>query len=357
MADTPEKSEKTEAPTQRRIDEARRKGNLALSRDISGALVMGATTGFLALVGGAALTASAAVLGPLIERPDAFDLGSAENLLFLLGDLGIEFAWITGPLIGLLVAVPAAALAMQNGLVFSTQRLKPKVERISPLAGFKRLVSAQSLVEFAKGVAKLAAVALAVYLAVRPQIPAIMSTSHSEIAVTGRMLGRLTVDVLLHVCAVLVAIAAIDYGWQRYSWWRKLFMTRNELKEEFRNSEGNPEIKARIRAIRRERARRRMMAAVPQATVVITNPTHFAVALEYDRTKMRAPRCVAKGQDAVALKIREVAEAHNVPVVENKPLARALHAAIEVEEDIPPEHYKAVAEIISYVFALKRTRA
>lgn len=356
MADTPEKSEKTEAPTQRRIDDARRKGNLPLSRDVAAALVLGATTGFFALFGGRLLSASSVALGPLIERPDALQLGSAANVMYLLADLGIAFAWIAGPLMALLLLMPVVSQAIQNGLILSPDKLKPKFDRVSPVAGFKRLVSLNSLVEFVKGILKLSAVGIAVYMAIRPNIPAIMSTSMTDMAVTGRLLGRMTIDILIHVCVVLTVIAALDFGWQRYSWWRNLFMTRNELKDEFRQSEGNPEIKARIRAIRRQRARRRMMAAVPQATVIITNPTHFAVALSYDRTKMRAPKCVAKGQDAVALKIREVAQAHGVPIIENKPLARTLYAAIEVEEDIPPEHYKAVAEIISYVFTLRRTR-
>jgi flagellar biosynthetic protein FlhB len=356
MSDNPEKSEKTEAPTQRRIDEARQKGNLPLSRDVSAALVLGATTGFLALLGGRVLSSSSSALWPLIERPDAFQLSSAENVMYLLSDLGIAFAWIAGPLMAVLLVMPVISQALQNGLIFSAEKLQPKIERISPIAGFKRLVSIQALVEFIKGILKLSAVGLAAYMAVRPHLSAIMSTSSADMAVTGRLLGKMTLDLLIYVCVVLVCIAALDFGWQRYSWWRNLFMTRNDLKEEMRQSEGNPEIKARIRAIRRQRARRRMMSAVPQATVVITNPTHFAVALSYERTKMRAPKCVAKGQDAVALKIREVAEANKVPVIENKLLARALFAAVDVEEDIPPEHYKAVAEVISYVFTLQRAR-
>ncbi len=356
MSDNPEKSEKTEAPTQRRIDEARQKGNLPLSRDVSAALVLGATTGFLALLGGHVLSSSSSALWPLVESPDAFQLGSAENVMYLLSDLGIAFAWIAGPLMAVLLVMPVISQALQNGLIFSAEKLQPKLERISPIAGFKRLVSIQALVEFIKGVLKLSAVGIAAYVAVRPNLSAIMSTSSADMAVTGRLLGKMTVDVLIYVCVVLVCIAALDFGWQRYSWWRNLFMTRNDLKEEMRQSEGNPEIKARIRAIRRQRARRRMMAAVPQATVVITNPTHFAVALSYERTTMRAPKCVAKGQDAVALKIREVAEANKVPVIENKLLARALFAAVDVEEDVPPEHYKAVAEVISYVFTLQRAR-
>jgi flagellar biosynthesis protein FlhB len=356
MADNPEKSQKTEAPTQRRIDEARQKGNLPLSRDVSALLVLGATTGFLALFGGRVLSSSSSALNALIARPDELQIGSSANVMYLLSDLAIDFAWIAGPLMVLLLLMPVISQAVQNGLIYSTEKMKPKFERVSPIAGFKRLVSVQTLVEFVKGLLKLTAVAIAVYLAIKPNLSAIMSTSATDMIVTGRLLGRMTIDILVNVCIVLIVIAALDFGWQRYSWWRNLFMTRNELRDELRHSEGNPEIKARIRAIRRQRARRRMMAAVPQATVVITNPTHFAVALSYDRLKMRAPKCVAKGQDAVALKIKEIAAQHSVPVIENKPLARALYATVEVEEDIPAEHYKAVAEVISYVFTLRRSR-
>jgi flagellar biosynthetic protein FlhB len=164
-------------------------------------------------------------------------------------------------------------------------------------------------------------------------------------------------DLLIYVSAAMLVIAVLDAGWQRFSWWRKLHMSREELREEHKQLEGNPEIKARLKMLRRQRARRRMMAAVPEATVVITNPTHFAIALRYDRATMRAPKCVAKGQDRVAQRIREVAAENGVPVVENKLLARALFRSIEIDQEVPPEHYRAVAEIISYVFSLRGARA
>ena len=211
MSDNPEKSEKTEAPTQRRIDEARQKGNLPLSRDVSAALVLGATTGFLALLGGRVLSSSSSALWPLIESPDAFQLGSAENVMYLLSDLGIAFAWIAGPLMAVLLVMPVISQALQNGLIFSAEKLQPKFERISPIAGFKRLVSIQALVEFIKGLLKLTAVGIAAYMAVRPHLSAIMSTSAADMAVTGRLLGKMTIDVLIYVCVVLVCIAALGF--------------------------------------------------------------------------------------------------------------------------------------------------
>jgi flagellar biosynthetic protein FlhB len=245
----------------------------------------------------------------------------------------------------------------QHGFVVSAERLRPKLERVSPAAGLKRLFSLQTLVELVKGTAKIAIISVAGWLAVRPSLDGLDMMPLTEPAATARVAGAVMLDLLIYVSAAMLVIAVLDAGWQRFSWWRKLHMSREELREEHKQLEGNPEIKARLKMLRRQRARRRMMAAVPEATVVITNPTHFAIALRYDRATMRAPKCVAKGQDRVAQRIREVAAENGVPVVENKLLARALFRSIEIDQEVPPEHYRAVAEIISYVFSLRGARA
>jgi flagellar biosynthetic protein FlhB len=245
----------------------------------------------------------------------------------------------------------------QNGFVVSTERLQPKFDRVSPVAGLKRMFSVNTLVELVKGTLKIAVIVVAGWIAVLPSLGGLDMMSLTEPQVAAKVTGGVLLDLVIYVTAAMLVVAVLDAGWQRFSWWRRLYMSRAELREEHRQLEGSPEIKARIKLLRRQRARHRMMAAVPEATVVITNPTHFAIALVYDRTTMRAPRCVAKGQDRVAQRIREVAADSGVPVVENKSLARALFKSVAIDQEIPPEHYRAVAEVISYVLSLSAARA
>jgi flagellar biosynthetic protein FlhB len=225
------------------------------------------------------------------------------------------------------------------------------LSKISPAAGLKRLFSRQALVNFAKGLAKLALVGgimAALLWPERSRLDALVDTDPGGTLAITRSLALNTLGV---VVTVLTVIAALDYLWQYRQWYERQKMSLRELKEEFKQTEGDPTIKAKIRQLRQTRARKRMMAQVPKASVVITNPTHFAVALQYERG-MNAPVCLAKGADAIALRIRAVAEEARIPIVENPPLARALHATVELDQEIPPEHYKAVAEVISYVMRL-----
>ena len=226
---------------------------------------------------------------------------------------------------------------------------------MSPLAGFKRMFSIDSLVTLGKGLIKIFVVGTAMWLAVRPELKRLDGIISAEPIGLLDITQRLAVKVMTAVMMVMAVVAGADYIFQRERWLNRLRMTRQEMKEEFKQQEGNPEIKQKVRQLRMARSRKRMMAAVPSATVVVANPTHFAVALKYE-PGMQAPRCVAKGQDAIALKIREVAESSDVPVVENPPLARALHASVEIDQDIPEEHYRAVAEVVGYVMKLKGRR-
>jgi flagellar biosynthetic protein FlhB len=221
------------------------------------------------------------------------------------------------------------------------------------MAGFKRLFGAEGWMNLLKGLAKMAVVGVAIWTQLWPErhnLEAILN--QSTVAVLGDM-SRLLFKVMMASLATLGLIAGLDYFWQRMRWLSRNRMSKQEIKEEYRQNEGDPTIKAKIRQLRYERARKRMMAAVPTASVVIMNPTHYAVALKYESGKMAAPVCVAKGIDALALRIRAVAEEHDVPVVENPPLARALHAAVEIDDAIPPEHFKAVAQVIGYVMRLQ----
>jgi flagellar biosynthetic protein FlhB len=242
---------------------------------------------------------------------------------------------------------------LQSRPGFSVDKIAPDFGKVSPMAGFKRLFGAEGLMNLVKGLIKMAIVGIAIWTQLWPErniLDSILSQSTADVA--GDM-SHLLFKVLMASLASLGVIAGLDYFWQRMRWLQRNRMSKQEIKEEYRQNEGDPTVKAKIRQLRHERSRKRMMAAVPGATVVVMNPTHFAVALKYESGKMAAPVCVAKGVDAVALRIRAVAEENDVPVVENPPLARALYAAIDIDEPVPPEHFKAVAQVIGYVFKLR----
>jgi flagellar biosynthetic protein FlhB len=243
---------------------------------------------------------------------------------------------------------------IQHRLVWSGESLKPQFSKISPLAGMKRLFSKQAIANFVKGVIKLLLVGGVMTALLWPQRDRLEGLVATDILGTLFFTQSLALELLGAVVAILALVAAADFFFQYRQWFEKQKMSMQEMKEEFKQTEGDPTIKARIRQLRQTKMKKRMMAAVPTASVIITNPTHYAVALKYDRG-MNAPLCVAKGMDALALKIREVAGEHSIPIVENPPLARALHATVEVDQEIPPEHYKAVAEVIGYVMKLRNS--
>jgi flagellar biosynthesis protein FlhB len=242
---------------------------------------------------------------------------------------------------------------IQHWLIWTYATLAPKLSRISPAAGLKRIFSKQSLANLGKGLIKLILIGGVLTVLMWPERERLEALTRSDLSGLLPLSLSLTLKLLGSVVAMLAIVAAADYLFQYRQWHERQKMSVRELKEEFKQTEGDPAIKGKMKQVRQLRMRRRMIAAVPKAAVVITNPTHFAVALEYERG-MDAPVCVAKGVDALALKIREVADKHSVPIVENPPLARALHATVEIDQQIPPEHYKAVAEVIGYVMRLRR---
>jgi flagellar biosynthetic protein FlhB len=269
----------------------------------------------------------------------------------------LQLAIVLAPFAGVMIAASLAGHVLQSRPGFVASRLVPDFSRVSPLAGFKRLFGLDGWLNILKGLAKMAIVGLAIWTQLWPERGMLESIlAQSPIGVLADM-SHLLFKILIAALAALLVIAGLDYSWQYASFMRRNRMSKQEIKEEFRQNEGDPAIKAKVRQIRYERARKRMMARVPEATVVIMNPTHFAVALRYESGKTQAPICVAKGIDALALRIREVAEQNDVPVVENPPLARALHASVEVDEAVPPEHYKAVAQVIGYVMRLNGSLA
>jgi flagellar biosynthetic protein FlhB len=253
-----------------------------------------------------------------------------------------------------LFAVAALAGLVQVGPLVAPSRLKPGLSKISPLKGVSRLFGPAALIEFVKGLVKVVAVSVIAVTVVWPLIVGLEPTLFSPLPHALAILNGASAEMLAGAAAVLTLVAIADVLYQRHTTTRQLRMTVQEVRDESKQAEGDPHVKGRLRRLRSERARHRMMAAVPEATVIITNPTHFAVALRYDLAAMPAPKVVAKGADHLALRIREIAARHGVPTVENPPLARTLYAAVEIDDEIPPEHYRAVAEVIGYVMRLDR---
>lgn len=355
MAEEQDRSQQTEEPTQRRLEEARRKGQVASSREVNHFLLLAAGTLFLAVLATGTALQLAATLRPFLAAPHAIAIDPPQLGLMLARLLGETGGALLLPALLFLMAALAAGL-VQNGLNWSATPLAPKIERISPLAGAKRLFSTRSLLEFAKGLLKITLVGAAGTALLWPSLPLLTRAGELEAVPLLGLLHDLALRLLLGVTALVALIAALDVLYQRFEHKKRLRMSHRDLRDEFKQTEGDPYIKARLKSLRAERARRRMMAEVPRASVVVTNPTHVAVALRYDKETMAAPRLVAKGVDAVAERIREIARAHGVPVVEDPPLARTLHAAVELGAEVPPAHYRAVAEVIGYVMRLRPRR-
>jgi flagellar biosynthesis protein FlhB len=351
MAEEDEGGERTEDPTQKRLDEAHERGDVAKSQEvntwfmISGATLVLST--FSGSLGGIEVPLRNLVANSWMIRTDGPGLlRLAENLEWAL------FAALGIPLL-MLMLVAIAGNILQHRLVWSGESLKPKLSKISPMEGAKRIFGKQAVANFAKGLFKLIALGSVMTAILWPERHRLESMLRFDpAAVLGAVVG-MAVHLMGAVVAMLAVVAIADYFFQYRQWYERQKMSLRDMKEEFKQSEGDPHIKGRIRQLRQARMKKRMMAAVPKASVIITNPTHYSVALSYERG-MSAPVCVAKGVDLIALKIREIAGEHNIPIVENVPLARALYATVEIDEEIPVEHYHAVAEIIGYVMGLKR---
>jgi len=275
------------------------------------------------------------------------------GLLMLMQNLEyVLFAALGLPVLMLVIAAIAGNM-LQHRLVWSAESLTPKFSKISPMEGAKRVFGKQALANFAKGLFKLTALGAVMTAILWPERHRLESMMRFDPSALLGVVVSLTLHLMGAVVAMLAVVAIADYFFQYRQWYERQKMSLREMKEEFKQSEGDPHIKGRIRQLRQQRMKKRMMAAVPKASVIITNPTHYSVALSYDRG-MPAPICLAKGADNIALKIREIAKAHDIPIVENVPLARALYATVEIDAEIPVEHYHAVAEIIGYVMGLKR---
>jgi flagellar biosynthetic protein FlhB len=352
MAEDQDNTERSEDPTQKRREDALARGDVVKSQEVNTWFMIGAAALLMFAFAGPAAASMQTLLRGLLANMHTLRTDGG-GMLSLVYRLSSDLLIILAVPFAVLVAAAVGSNVIQHRLVWSGEQLKPKLSRISPIEGAKRLFSKMALFNFAKGLIKLAIISGLMLWLIWPETPRLDTLVATDIAGTLALTGGLSTKLLAAVAAVLAIIAALDYGFQYKQWFERQKMSLREVKEEFKQSEGDPMIKGKLRQLRQSRMRKRMMAAVPQASVVITNPTHYAVALKYDRD-MAAPICLAKGVDLVALKIREVAGAHHIPIVENPPLARALHAGVEIDEEIPPEHYKAVAEVIGYIMKLRK---
>lgn len=344
-------SDKTEAPTAKRKREARRDGTLARSGEIviwAQMLAAGILIPLSVGQGARTMTGVMNQVGIEVARPDA------SSAVHLLGTALSKGILAIAPLAFGMMAIGLVGNFAQTGLALSGKALKPKFDRLNPKKGLKRLLSPHSVWEVAKAALKLAVLTAVAWPGIAHLGTALAGGGQLSNTQVLAMVGSSTMALLRSTALAGLALAAVDYGFQRRRVRKQLMMTKQEVKEEYKQSEGDPMVKGRLKQLRMERARRRMMKEVPKADVVVTNPTHYAIALKYDQATMNAPKLIAKGQDLIAQKIRDLAVEHNIPIVQNPPLARALYAAVDIDQEVPPEHYKAVAEIIGYVYRLRR---
>jgi flagellar biosynthetic protein FlhB len=353
MAD--DSDDKTEDPTQKRLDDAHAKGDVAKSQEVNTWFVIAGGTLVLSSFSGSIGSGILAPMRGLIANAGLIHT-DGKALLALGHSLSYAVLGAVGVPLLMLALAAIAGNMIQHRLVWSGESLKPKFNKVSPAAGLKRIFGKQAAANFGKGVFKLVALGAVMVAVLWPERHRLESFLRFDPSAILGVTTSLTLHLMGAVVAMLAAVAIADYFFQYRQWYERQKMSLQEIKDEFKQSEGDPHIKGRIRQLRLQRAKKRMMAAVPKASVIITNPTHYSIALSYEQG-MSAPICVAKGVDNIAFKIREVARKHDIPIVENVPLARALYATVDIDEEIPVDHYAAVAEIIGYVMGLKRNLA
>lgn len=352
MAEEQDDAQKTEEPTSKKLEDAAKKGDVPRSQEVrTWFMLLTATVAFaiFARSSGAFITTELSGIFANAHMMSIDQGGILEMMRSILVTLGLALGL---PFL-MLVAAAFGGTLIQGKIHFSAEKMKPKLSKISVLKGLKRLFSVQSLAEFGKSLAKLIIIGGACVLLLWPERARLVDVITLDPSAMLSLVVLMALKLAIAVVAIMTVVALADYALQYQQFMKRMRMTRQEVKDEHKQMEGDPQVKARIRQIRAQRAKQRITQAVPEADVVITNPTHFAVALKYDHGDMAVPRLVAKGVDHLAARIRELANEHDVPLVENPPLARAIYAAVDIDEDIPPEHYKAVAEVIAYVLRLR----
>ncbi|MGR3292798.1 MAG: flagellar biosynthesis protein FlhB [Candidatus Scalindua sp.] len=344
--------EKTEAPTPKKKKEAVEKGQVAKSQDINSALILLSGVLLMLFLGGSMLIQMKDTMGMICKNLFYEDF-DADTFISLLMDVSIKNLKGVLPIMGGFMVVGAIASYSQVGIVFSKKALIPDFKRLNPLEGAKKLLSKKSLIKTAMAILKLSIMSGIAYISIRKDIEPLMELVSMRTETIFTSASGLIFGITLKISIILLILALLDFMYQRWQHSKDLMMTKNEVKLEAKQTDGDPLIKSRIRSAQREMSKKRMMKSVPEADVIVTNPTHYAVALKYDAATMDSPKVTAKGVDLIALKIREIAAEHDIPIVEDRILARVLYSTIEIDSDVPPKLYQAVAKVLSYVYQLR----
>ncbi len=355
MSDEKDDDDKTEEPTQRKLEEAIKKGDVAKSIELNTFFILGGFTLAILIAGGHAVRETALSMRSFLMN--AHQVPSSGMTMQWVSARGFGEAMLaSGGIFGIVMVAALIGCLIQHRPLWTFEPMTPKLSKLSLMQGAKRIFGKEAIANFIKGMLKVVIVGTVVGVVLWREHDRLDAFTRMDIAAILPATATIVIKMMIGVLAIYFFVGVGDFVYQRFTWMKRQRMTREELKQEYKDTDGNPEIKAKLRQIRTQRLRRRMMAQVPEATVIVTNPTHYAVALKYE-AGMDAPICVAKGVDAMALKIREVANDHDVPIIENPPLARALHASVDLDETVPVEHYKAVAEVIGFVLRTRRRRA
>ena len=352
IAEDDDEASKTEEPSERKISKAKEEGDIAISQDAKSFIMLLGMLFVIWLILPLMLKWFYTFSLKFIENPDTIPT-DARHIRLLLYNTVIALMKILSIPFVIFIALGIFASVAQTGFIYAPKKLEPNWNKLNIFAALPQFINMKKIVESLKGIIKITVIAFIGILVIRPYLEKVnLMPSMDTIAILS-FIHKIVVLLIFTVVIATLIIAIADYAYQKYQHLKKLRMTKQEVKDEYKQMEGDPLVKSRIRQVRMERARHRMMDAVPRADVVIVNPTHYAVALEYKMEKMDAPVVIAKGLDNLALRIREIAEEYDVPIVENPPLARALFASVELDQSIPAEHFKAVAEVIGYVMQLK----
>ena len=344
--------ERTEQATGKRRSDARKKGQVAKSREIPSVAVLLVALSVLYILSTHFMQQLSAIMIRSLQKMGSITL-NPDNALALHTEILWGIFLILAPVMLAVVAVAVLSNFVQIGTLFSTEAIQPQFDRINPLSGFSRLFSKSSLAELVKALGKFVIIGWVAYSTIRQELVEIHTLPEQEVGSIFRYVGLVSARILFKTLLVMIALAALDYFFQRWNYEKSLKMTKREVQEEYKQAEGDPQVKSRIRSIQRDLARKRMMSEVPKADVVITNPTHIAVALLYQREKMSAPQVVAKGAGWIAEKIKETARDHGVPIMENKPLAQVLYKTVELGQGIPSSLYQMVADLLAHVYRMK----
>ncbi len=343
--------DKTEQPTGKKLSDARKKGNVAQSREIPSVSILSGSIAVLFFAGSWMFGRLTEMMRVMYQRAGSLNM-APETMQSLFWEIFLNGVVVLAPLMLVVMTAGVVGNVAQFGFLFTGEKLTPNLAKLNPISGLKKLISLRSFVELAKSIIKLLIISGVAYIVINrylDQIPGLMQLSVGNIL---RFIGQVSFQMGLYTCMVLLLMAVLDFAYIKWQHRQDLKMTKQEVKDEYKQREGDPSVKARIRSVQREMARRRMMEAVPEATVVITNPTHLAIALKYEEG-MQAPQVVAKGAGFVAEKIKAIAAENDIPLVENKPLARTMFKSTEIDDFIPADLYRAVAEILAYVYRLK----